>query len=139
MKSRKITVETLVPLSVEKVWQLWTKPEHIRKWNFATPDWHKPSAENDLREKGKFRYRMEAKDGSTGFDFSGEYREVVHHRQITYAMGDGREVTVQFKPIENATFIEETFDPEQNNSIESQRDGWQAILENFRKYAERNL
>ncbi|MCY2687660.1 SRPBCC family protein [Salinimicrobium sp. TH3] len=138
MKTKKITVETLVPLPVEKVWQLWTGTEHIKKWNFATPEWHTPSAENDLKESGKFNYRMEAKDGSQGFDFSGEYQEVEPHRLIRYRMDDGREVSIHFKPVENATFIEETFDPEQENSIQQQRDGWQAILENFRKYAESN-
>lgn len=136
MKTGKITIETLVSLPVEKVWQLWTQPEHIRKWNFATPEWHTTSAENDLRESGKFNFRMEAKDGSKGFDFMGKYQEVEPHRFIKYRISDGREVSIHFKPVDNATFIEETFDPEQENSIEMQRDGWQAILENFRKYAE---
>ena len=137
MKSNKITVETLVPLPVEKVWRYWTGAEHIKNWNFATPEWHTPSAENDLREKGKFSYRMEAKDGSSGFDFSGEYQEIEHHRHIKYTLSDGREVRIHFKPVENATFIEETFDPDSAHSTELQRDGWQAILENFRKYAEK--
>ena len=136
MKTGKISVETLVPLPVEKVWHLWTDPEHIKKWNFATAEWHTPNAENDLRTRGSFNYRMEAKDGSAGFDFSGKYEEIQPHRFIRYTLGDGRQVSVHFKPVENATFIEESFDPEQENSREMQRDGWQAILENFRKYAE---
>lgn len=139
MKNNKIKVETLIPLPVEKVWQLWTAPEHIKKWNNATADWHTPSAENDLRENGKFNYRMEPKNGKGGFDFEGEYTEVVEHRKIKYRMSDGREVEVLFKPIDNATFIEETFDAEADNPFDMQRKGWQAILENFREYAERNI
>lgn len=139
MKTEKIKVETLVPLPVEKVWSLWTSPQHITKWNFASPDWHSPEAVNDLKPGGKFKYRMEAKDGSTGFDFEGQYEEVTQNKLIRYRMSDGREAEVVFKPVDNATFIEETFDPETQNSVEVQRDGWQAILENFRAYAERNL
>ena len=136
MKTGKINVETLVPLQVEKVWHLWTEPEHIKRWNFATPGWHTPAAENDLRKEGFFNFRMEAKDGSSGFDFSGRYEEIEPHRLIRYTLADGREVIIHFKPVDNATFIEESFDPEEQNSREMQRDGWQAILENFRKYAE---
>ncbi|MDX1752165.1 MAG: SRPBCC family protein [Salinimicrobium sediminis] len=139
MKTKKITVETLVPLPVEKVWTLWTTPEHITKWNFASPEWHSPKAENELHAGGKFNYRMEAKDGSAGFDFEGTYEKVTPNKYIKYKMEDGREAEVVFKPVDNATFIEETFDPEAENSIEMQRDGWQAILENFRNYAERNI
>lgn len=139
MKTNKIKVETLVPLPIEKVWNLWTSPDHIKNWNHASPDWHTPSAENDVREKGKFNYRMEAKDGSTGFNFEGEYTEVKEHKLIRYRLSNGREVEVVFKPVDNTTFIEETFDPEADNPIKMQRDGWQAILENFREYAERNI
>lgn len=139
MKDDNITVETLVSLPVEKVWKLWTEPEHIKKWNFAIPEWHTTSAKNDLREKGKFSYRMEAKDGSNGFDFSGEYIEVELHKRIKYIMDDGRKVDVVFKPIDYSTYIEESFEPEQENDLKQQREGWQAILENFRKYAERKV
>lgn len=139
MKKEKIKVETLVPLPVEKVWTLWTSPQHITKWNFASPDWHSPEAENDLQPGGKFKYRMEAKDGSAGFDFEGKYEEVKENKFIKYRMTDGREAEVIFKPVDNATYIEETFDPEGENPVEKQRDGWQAILENFRSYAERNI
>lgn len=136
MEAKKITVETLVPLPVEKVWELWTKPEHIKKWNSASPDWHSPAVENDFRKSGSFKYRMEAKDGGAGFDFSGTYTEIEPHRFISYTMDDGRTVSIHFKPVENATFIEETFETEKENSIQQQRDGWQAILDNFRNYAE---
>jgi uncharacterized protein YndB with AHSA1/START domain len=139
MENKKITVETLVPLPVEKVWHFWTSPEHIKKWNNASPDWHTPAAENDLRENGRFNYRMEAKDGSGGFDFEGAYTEVMEQKKIKYRLSDGREVEILFKPVDNATFIEETFDAEAENSVEAQRNGWQAILENFREYAERNI
>jgi len=139
MENEKIKVETLVPLPVERVWELWTSPQHITKWNNASQDWHTPSAENDLRPGGKFNYRMEAKDGSRGFDFEGEYEEVKPHKLLQYRMSDGREATVVFKPIDNATFIEESFDAEKQYSVEMQREGWQAILDNFRNYAERNI
>lgn len=137
--NNKIKVETLVPLPVEKVWKLWNTPEHITRWNFASLDWHSPTATNDLQQGGKFSYRMEAKDGSEGFDFEGQYEEVVENKLIKYRLGDGREVEVVFKPVDNATYIEETFEAESENSEEMQRQGWQAILENFRKYAEKNI
>lgn len=139
MKNDKIKVETLVPIPIEKVWHFWTSPVHIKKWNNASKEWHTPSVENDLREKGKFNYRMEAKDGSSGFDFEGEYTEVKEQKKIKYRLNDGREVEVLFKPVDNATFIEETFDPEAENPVDIQQKGWQAILENFREYAERNI
>ena len=139
MSTTKIKVETLVPLPVEKVWELWNSPRHITKWNFASPEWHSPAASNDLRPGGQFSYRMEAKDGSTGFDFEGQYEEVVENKLLRYKISDGRQVEVVFKPIDNATFIEETFDAESRYSVEMQREGWQAILENFRSYAERNI
>ena len=93
----KITVESLVKAPVDKVWQSWTKVEHITKWNAASPDWHTPSGENDLREGGKFSFRMEAKDGSFGFDFGGVYDVVKLHEQINYTMGDGRRVWITFE------------------------------------------
>ena len=137
--NNKIKVETLVSLPVEKVWKLWNTPEHITRWNFASVDWHSPTAINDLQQGGKFSYRMEAKDGSEGFDFEGQYEEVVENKLIKYRLGDGREVEVVFKPVDNATYIEETFEAESENLEEIQRQGWQAILENFRKYAEKNI
>lgn len=139
MENKRITVETLVALPVEKVWNLFTTPEHIMQWNNASTDWHTPAAENDLRKNGRFLYRMEAKDGSSGFDFEGEYEEVEKHKLIKYRMPNGRKVEINFKPVDNATYLEETFDPESEFSIEMQRNGWQAILENFRHYAEKTI
>ncbi len=131
-----ITVETSVHAPIEKVWECWTKPEHITKWNAASDDWHTPKAENDLREGGKFTSRMEAKDGSVGFDFGGTYTTVVEHEQIDYTMDDGRTVSVAFDGHGDHTHITEVFDPEAENAPEMQREGWQSIMNNFKKYVE---
>jgi uncharacterized protein YndB with AHSA1/START domain len=133
-----ITVEATVNAPVEKVWSYWSAPEHITKWNNASDDWHSPRAENDLRTGGKFFTRMEAKDGSFGFDFGGVYDEVKTHELIDYTMGDGRKVSVKFSGKGNETKIVETFEAEETHSIEMQRGGWQAILDNFKKYTETN-
>ncbi|WHY00324.1 SRPBCC family protein [Neobacillus sp. DY30] len=133
---KKITVETIVQAPVEKVWEYWTEPSHITKWNTASEDWHTPHAENDLRAGGKFLSRMEAKDGSFGFDFGGVYDEVRLHELIAYSLEDGRKVTITFRGQDNVTNVIETFDAETENSIELQQQGWQAILNNFKKYAE---
>ena len=135
-ESTLITVQTTVNVPVEKVWELWTIPEHITKWNNASDDWHTPSAENNLQAGGKFISRMEAKDGSFGFDFWGVYDEVIINELITYTMGDGRKAKIIFVKGSNETEIIESFEPENKNSIELQRDGWQAILNSFKKYAE---
>lgn len=131
-----ITVETSINAPIEKVWDSWTKPEHITKWNQASDDWHSPRAENDLRSGGKFNVRMEAKDGSAGFDFEGIYDEVKTHELIAYTMGDGRTVRIVFTPLGDKTLVSETFDPESENSEELQRNGWQSILDSFKKYVE---
>ncbi len=131
-----ITVEATVNAPVEKVWELWTKPEHITQWNNASDDWHTPRAENDLREGGKFTSRMEAKDGSFGFDFGGEYTRIDTYAHIAYTMSDSRRVEIQFKPNGNTTEVIESFEAENTHSLEMQRGGWQAILNNFKKYAE---
>ena len=136
MENKTITVESTVAAPVEKVWKLWTSPDHITKWNNASADWHTPYAENDLRTGGKFMSRMEARDGSMGFDFGGTYDKVKTHEEIAYTMGDGRKVKVSFASQGNATHVKETFEPESLNSLEMQRGGWQAILDNFKKYAE---
>ena len=136
-KQQPITVATTVKAPVEKVWKAWTNPDDITKWNSASEDWHSPRAENDLRRGGKFSVRMEAKDGSIGFDFGGEYDDVKENELIEYTMGDGRQVSVRFKPQGEETLVEETFDPENQNSLELQRNGWQAIMDNFKKYVER--
>jgi uncharacterized protein YndB with AHSA1/START domain len=138
MEATKITVETTVNAPVDKVWKYWSLPEHIVKWNAASDDWHTTRSENDLRPGGKFVARMEAKDGSFGFDFGGEYDEVKQHESISYTIGDGRKVTVHFYPLGKETRIVETFEAETTNPIEMQRGGWQAIMDNFRKYTEAN-
>ena len=133
-----ITVETTVDAPVKKVWQYWTVPEHITKWNNASDDWHSPYAENDLRVGGKFLARMEARDGSFGFDFSGVYDTVRINELIEYTIGDGRKVSVRFTDNGGKTRVVETFETEGTNPIEMQRGGWQAILDNFKKYVEAN-
>jgi len=134
--STKITVETNVNAPVEKVWKTWSEPQHIKNWCAASEDWHAPKAENDLRTGGTFSTRMEAKDGSFGFDFGGVYDNVKKNELIEYTMGDGRKVHVAFSPSGDQTKIVETFDAEATNSVEMQRGGWQAILDNFKKYTE---
>lgn len=131
-----ITVETIVHSPVESVWNFWTEPKHIMQWNNASDDWHTPYAENDLKAGGKFVSRMEAKDGSFGFDFGGVYDEVSMYETISYTMGDGRKVKISFIRQGNDTQIIESFDAEETNSMEMQQAGWQSILDNFKKYAE---
>jgi uncharacterized protein YndB with AHSA1/START domain len=132
-----ITVENTVKAPVEKVWEFWTKPEHITQWNHASDDWHSPWAKNDLRVGGKFEARMEAKDGSFGFEFWGIYDNIQPHETIESTMGDGRKLAVHFTKNGNETEVVETFEAEGTNPIEMQRAGWQAILDNFKKYAEK--
>jgi Uncharacterized conserved protein len=132
-----VTVAATVNAPIEKVWETYTQPAHITQWNAASEDWHSPKAENDLRVGGNFSYRMEAKDGSFGFDFGGTYDEVEQHKKIAYTMGDGRKVSVQFTPNGSSTEVSTVFDAEDENPIEMQRDGWQAILNNFKNYTER--
>ncbi|MBD1379385.1 SRPBCC family protein [Metabacillus arenae] len=131
-----ITVETTIHAPVEKVWEYWTEPQHITKWCSASDDWHAPHAENDLRVGGRFLTRMEAKDGSFGFDFNGVYDEVRVNEFISYTMEDGRKTTITFISQENETKVIEAFEAETTNSIEMQEAGWQAILDNFKKYCE---
>ena len=131
-----ITVKNTIDAPAEKVWETWTKPEHITQWNYASDDWHSPRAENDLRVGGNFLSRMEAKDGSFGFDFGGVYDAVRTNEYIEYTMGDGRKVQITFTPEGNKTKVVESFEAENTHSVELQRGGWQAILDNFKKYAE---
>jgi uncharacterized protein YndB with AHSA1/START domain len=133
-----ITVQTTVKNTRDKVWDFWNNPEHITKWAFASPEWHVPRAENDLKEGGKFSTTMAAKDGSMSFDFWGEYTLVKENEAINYTMGDGRRVEITFREIPEGVEIIESFDPETQNSEEMQRGGWQAILDNFKNYAESN-
>ncbi|RYY31583.1 MAG: polyketide cyclase [Chitinophagaceae bacterium] len=131
-----ISINTTVNAPVEKVWAVWSDPEHIVQWNSASPDWHTPRATNDLKKGGKFTSRMEAKDGSMGFDFEGVYDEVEINKLIAYTMADGRKVKTIFTGEGNTTQINTEFDPETENSREMQQMGWQAILDNFKMYTE---
>jgi len=133
-----ITVENTIKAPVEKVWEYWTKPEHITKWNAASDDWHTPWAKADFREGGSFSARMEAKDGSMGFDFAGVYDVLRTNEYIEYTIGDGRKVKVRFTPGGNITKVTESFEAENTHPVEMQRGGWQAILDNFKKYTENN-
>jgi len=134
----KITVESVISAPIDKVWTFWGEPDHIKKWTFASSDWHAPYAENDLKTDGKFKTTMAAKDGSFSFDFEGVYTKVENHKKIEYALADGRTVQIVFEADGDTTKITETFDPENQNPIEMQRGGWQSILDNFKKYTEEN-
>ena len=131
----KITVETIVHAPIDDVWRAWTTPDDIKQWNAASDDWHTTQASVDLREGGAFTSRMEAKDGSFGFDFAGTYTKIVTHELIQYAFGD-RMATVVFVPVSNGVRVEVSFDAETEHSEEQQRQGWQAILNNFAKHVE---
>ncbi len=137
-ENSQIIVETTVNAPVEKVWKYFTEPRHILNWNYASEDWHTPTATNDLELNGIFNYRMEAKDGSAGFDFAGKYDEVMFQSIIAYTLNDGRKVHVTFNEDLGTTRVIEKFEPEKINSPEMQKDGWQAILNNFKKYTEGN-
>jgi uncharacterized protein YndB with AHSA1/START domain len=136
MENQKIIVEASVNAPMSKVWEHWTEPKHITQWNNASDDWHTPHAENDLRVGGKFLSRMEAKDGSFGFDFEGIYSEVIPFEKIRYGLEDGREVETIFTATGDTTTLTTTFDAENENPIDMQKGGWQAILNNFKKYVE---
>ena len=133
-----VTVQTEVQAPLDKVWDYFTKPEHLVKWNNASDEWHTPHAENDLRVGGKFLSRMAAKDGSASFDFSGVYDEVTPKQLIAYSLADGRKVKINFAAAGDNIHISETFDTENTHPPEIQKAGWQAILDNFKKYTEGN-
>jgi uncharacterized protein YndB with AHSA1/START domain len=133
----KITVETVLNAGLDWVWHAWNNPDDIKQWNNASDDWHTTRSSVDLREGGKFSARMEARDGSAGFDFEGTYTRVVPQRLIEYRMEDGREVKVEFSEIAEGVVVRETFDAETQNDLEMQRNGWQAILDNFTRHVER--
>ncbi len=137
-KEEKVTVsvKSSINAKVETVWKLWTEPSHIMKWNHASEDWHTPYAENDLKEGGRFKYRMESCDGQTGFDFTGIYTKVEPEKHISYVMDDQRKADVFFSSKGESTEVTEIFEAEQLNSVDLQREGWQAILNNFSQYAE---
>ena len=132
----KITVSITTPIALETAWQVWTNPEHIVNWNFASDDWCAPRASNDLKNGGTFSYRMEAKDGSFGFDLIGTYTNLKPLELIEYLLEDGRKVSILFESKDNETHIIQTFEAENQNPIELQQNGWQAIMNNYKKYAE---
>lgn len=129
-----LTAQATVSAPMEQVWECWTNPAHITQWTFASDDWHAPWAENDFRVGGKFATRMEAKDGSFGFDFGGIYDEIVPHARIAYTMGDGRVVIVTFEQMMDGVTVTEKFEAEQMSPLDMQQAGWQAILNNFSRY-----
>jgi uncharacterized protein YndB with AHSA1/START domain len=131
-----LTVRAIIDSPVQKVWEYWTDPKHIIHWNNASDDWYTPRAENDLRVGGKFMSRMEARDGSVGFDFKGKYRKVIPRKLIEYILEDDRKIQVFFDSQGDKTSVTEVFDAENENPVEMQQTGWQAILDNFKKYVE---
>ncbi|MCA9730867.1 MAG: SRPBCC domain-containing protein [Deferribacteres bacterium] len=134
----KITIQTNINNKIEAVWNAWTNPSDITKWCYASEDWEAPHAENDVRPGGKFKTTMAAKDGSMSFDFTGKYTQVVKHKLIAYKIDDGRNVEIQFIESPEGVQVIETFDPENLHPEDMQRQGWQAILDNFKKYVETN-
>lgn len=135
-KKVKITVHTTVNATIENVWKIWTSPNDIIHWNTASDNWHTPKAKNNLKVGGKFSYRMEAKNGSFGFDFEGIYDNVKTNELIAYTMADGRKSIITFKQQGNEINISQTFEAETENTIELQKNGWQVIMNNFKKYTE---
>lgn len=131
----RITIETFVRAPVERVWQAWITPSDITQWNAASDDWHTPTASVDLRVGGRFSHRMEAKDGSMGFDFAGTFTHIVPHQRIECSF-DERTLLVEFLAEADGTRVRESFDAETTHPIELQRQGWQAILDNFKKHVE---
>ncbi|MCH5600447.1 SRPBCC domain-containing protein [Niabella ginsengisoli] len=135
-KSTVLKVTTIVNAPINKVWKLWTTPSDIQNWNSPSPDWHTPTATHDLKNGGSFSYRMEAKDGSFGFDYAGTFDEVTEAKYLEYTLGDGRKVKIHFIEVDGGTQIDEHFEAENQNTLELQQQGWQAILDNFKNYAE---
>lgn len=134
----KVKVEVEVSQTIDRVWQFWVEPSHIKKWNFAAESWECPEASNNLEVNGRFKVRMSAKDKSSGFDFEGTYTNIEKFKLIEYKMDDGREVRIEFEDLGSFVRVSEFFDPETVNSIDIQKQGWQAILDNFKKYCEGN-
>jgi uncharacterized protein YndB with AHSA1/START domain len=136
MENGLVTVETTVNIPLDKAWDCFTNPAHVTHWNFASPDWYCPKAENDLRAGGRFTYSMAAKDGSFSFDFSGVHEEVEIHKRIKTLLDDGRIMEVSFQSNGDNTLVTETFEPENIHPVEFQKAGWQAILDNYKLHAE---
>tara|TARA_R100000655_G_scaffold91775_1_gene132651 strand:- start:59 stop:481 length:423 start_codon:yes stop_codon:yes gene_type:complete len=132
----KIEIESKINAKLDQVWEHWTKPEHITKWNKASEDWLCPNAENDLKEGGKFKYRMESEDGKVGFDFAGTYKVVKEKEKLTYELEDGRNAEVTFSEEDGNVMIKETLDTEDENPVDQQEQGWKSILESFKTYTE---
>ncbi|EMY71312.1 SRPBCC family protein [Leptospira vanthielii] len=138
MDSNQIIIQSTISADTKKVWDYYTNPIHIIHWNFASDDWQCPWAKNDLRVGGKYSARMEAKDGSFGFEFEAIYDSIIDQKSFTYTMEDGRKASVDLEPSGNKTQVTVSFDAEKENPVEMQRGGWQAILDNFKKYVETN-
>lgn len=136
MEHLSILIETTVSQPVELVWKLLTLPEHVKEWNSASDDWYTPSAESNLTAGGEFHYQMSARDGSFSFDFGGTYEEIIPNKKLSYVLGDGRKVCMELAEEENGVRIREVFDAEETNPPEMQKDGWQSILDHFKRYAE---
>ena len=132
----KISIETTIKSDINTVWNAWNDPEDIKRWNAASDDWHTTESIVDLRAGGSFSSRMEAKDGSMGFDFSGTYTNIIENELIEYSLDDSREVVIKFTPVAAGVKVEEVFDAEAATEPELQRQGWQSILNNFAKYVE---
>ena len=132
----KIEIESKINAEIDQVWEYWTKPEHITKWNKASEDWLCPNAENDLKEGGKFKYRMESEDGKVGFDFAGTYKVVKEKEKLTYELEDGRNAEVIFLEEDGSVMIKETLDTEDENPVDQQEQSWKSILESFKTYTE---
>ena len=131
-----LTVKTLIKVPLSKAWECWIKEEHVCNWNFASPEWHCPTATNNLTVGGEFHYTMAAKDNSMSFDFWGTYQKVETEKYIESILGDGRKMFVHFETVEGGTQVIEHFEPEQTNPPEMQQMGWQMILDNFKNYTE---
>lgn len=131
-----ITVKTTIKAPIAKVWECLTEPEHIKAWAFASDDWEAPSAESDLRVGGMFKTRMQSKDGKQGFDFTGTYTAVKENELLEYDIDDGRHVRTELKETPDGILVTQAFEPENENTPEKQREGWQAILDNFKKHTE---
>ena len=137
MNENALTIEATINAPVEKVWEYWTAPEHITQWAFAADDWEAPEAENDVREGGRFKTVMAAKDGSASFDFTGTYDAVKENELLEYTIDDGRKVSAQFEQNDDGTtHVVQMFEPESENDPEFQRQGWQGILDNFKQHVE---
>ena len=135
-EKRDTSVETTINAPLDEVWRCWLTPEDIVQWNNASDQWYKPKAENDLTVGGKFVYKMEARDGSFSFDFSGTYEKIEEKKLLEYVLTDGRRVSVAFEESVGTTTVTETFEPEAENTLETQKAGWQSILDNYKKYVE---